>query len=93
MIHQTLVRRLAKLGIDIELKANAPWVYLDKVNGTKVLAPFMGEHGFTAFFLCDGDHDPYCVTFSDRRKVFQKIRQILAYNQYVLLTQELGEYE
>lgn len=28
--------RLKKIGIEIELKGNAPWIYLESVNGNKV---------------------------------------------------------
>ena len=68
-------RRLKKIGIDIECFANVPWIYLDKVNGKKVDETFMANHGFTAFWypLNYGDK----ITFSDRRKVFAKIRQMV----------------
>lgn len=31
-----LVPRLRKIGINVELFGNYPWIYLDKVNGNKV---------------------------------------------------------
>lgn len=78
--------RLAKIGVTIEMKANYPWVYLDKVNGVKVLAKFQSEHAFTAFYIGSNG-----FRFSDRRAVFNKIRQILAFEQYMILTQEISD--
>jgi hypothetical protein len=89
MKSKKFIRRLAKIGIEVELVANYPWVYLDKVNGTKVTSNFLANHGFTPFFA---NSENGC-RFSDRRKVFQKIRQVLAYNCYTQLTQEIGDYE
>ena len=46
-----LVPRLRKIGIDVELFGNYPWIYLDKVNGNKVKEKFEANHGFTIAFL------------------------------------------
>jgi len=47
-----LVPRLRKIGIDVELIGNIPWIYLRKVNGNTVKERFEGNHGFTiAFYL------------------------------------------
>lgn len=48
---QVLKQRLSKLGIEIEYAANIPWIYLDKVNGKRVVEQFYAEHGFTIAFL------------------------------------------
>lgn len=40
-------RRLKKIGIEIELFGNYPWIYLDKVNGKKVKEKYWSDHGFT----------------------------------------------
>lgn len=42
-----LVPRLKKIGIEVELFGNVPWIYLDKVNGNKVKEKFHSNHGFT----------------------------------------------
>ncbi len=71
------VRRLSRIGVDVSLECNAPWVYLTSVNGVKVEEKYRSKHGFTAFFLqttIDGN-----TRFSDRRRVFQKIRSALRY--------------
>ena len=66
------VRRLQKIGIDVELMGNYPWIYLRTVNGKPVKENFAGNHGFTAFFLrMDGE-----VQFSDRKVVFRKLREM-----------------
>lgn len=67
--------RLAKIGITVDLIGNAPWIYLVSVNEIPVKENFLGNHGFTAFWypIRMGDK----VRFSDRRKVFQKIREVL----------------
>jgi hypothetical protein len=64
------VTRLEKIGITVELVGNYPWIYLRKVNGKHITDNFRGNHGFTAFFL----HKDGIARFSDRRKVFERIR-------------------
>ena len=41
--------RLKKIGIEIELKGNAPWIYLESVNGNKVKPEdwVNANHGYT----------------------------------------------
>ena len=46
-----LVLRLQKIGINVELAGNYPWIYLDKINGVRVTEKFEGNHGFTIAFL------------------------------------------
>lgn len=64
-------QRLKRIGVEVELIANYPWVYMNKVNGVPVTETFMAKHGFTAFFSLRVEQ------WSDRRKVFAKIRQLL----------------
>jgi len=45
------VNRLQKLGVDIKLLGNYPWIYIDTINGKKVTEKFEGNHGFTIAFL------------------------------------------
>jgi len=66
------VQRLKRIGVDVELVLNYPWVYMNKVNGVLVTEDFMANHGFTAFFVARGER------WSDRRKVFQKVRELLS---------------
>ena len=48
-----LVPRLKKIGIEVELVGNYPWIYLEKVNGNRVKKEdfYFGNHGFTIAFL------------------------------------------
>jgi hypothetical protein len=47
-----LVPRLRKIGIEVQLYGNAPWIYLDSVNGNKIKKEdyYLGNHGFTIAF-------------------------------------------
>lgn len=67
--------RLKKIGIEVEMVGNFPWVYLDKVNGKKVEGNFQANHGFTVFWRAikvgQKDH------ISDIPTVFKKIRETL----------------
>jgi hypothetical protein len=69
------INRLTKIGIDVELTGNYPWVYLWKVNGVSVNKTYMAEHGFTAFWQpIRADQE---IRFSDRREVFKMIRKMI----------------
>jgi hypothetical protein len=72
---QSFINRLAKIGIQVQLVGNFPWVYLDTVNGKKVQGTLRGNHGFTVFFLSirDGQKD----TITDIPLIFKKIRETL----------------
>lgn len=73
-IHK-FISRLRRIGIDVELEANLPWVYLHKVNGNKILQKKYANHGFCIFMVpvftkCD----PWVV---DLKEVFGLIRENL----------------
>lgn len=72
-ITDRFISRLARLGIDVELGGNYPWIYLDKVNGARVKETFRANHGFTAFMLGKSG----TCKFTDRKVVFNKIRSML----------------
>ncbi len=88
---KSFVNRLAKIGIKVELIANYPWIYLDKVNGKNVWGLFHANHGFTAFFSpVRRDQKEH---ISDIPVVFAKIREMLSeripdYEVYYLEEQE-----
>lgn len=67
--------RLKKIGIEVSMIGNYPWVYLDTVNGKRVKGTFEGDHGFTIFFrhsrIGGGDK------ITDIPTIFRKIREIL----------------
>jgi len=71
----SFVNRLKKIGIDVRLVSNFPWVYMETVNGKKVQGKFLANHGFTCFFQPVRADQVEHIT--DISKVFKKIRQTL----------------
>jgi hypothetical protein len=70
-----LVPRLKKIGIDIEMSGNVPWIYLEKVNGNIIKKEdfYLGNHGFTiAFYPIKPDQK---MELTDIKRVFQIIRK------------------
>jgi hypothetical protein len=68
-----LVPRLRKIGVEVELIGNVPWIYLDKVNGNKVKEKFHANHGFTIAFypVKIGEQ----IELTDIREIFKVIRK------------------
>jgi hypothetical protein len=48
---ETFIKRLKKIGIDVKLGMNYPWVYIEFINDKRVIETFCGEHGFTLIFI------------------------------------------
>lgn len=68
-----LVPRLRKIGIDVELIGNYPWIYLRKVNGNTIKERFRGNHGFTiAFYPIRNDQ---VMELTDITEIFKIIRK------------------
>lgn len=45
---QIFINRMKKIGIDLELSGNVPWIYLDKVNGNRIKPEdYSSNHGYT----------------------------------------------
>jgi hypothetical protein len=43
---------MKRIGINIELKGNIPWIYLDMVNGNKIKPDdYNSNHGYTIAWL------------------------------------------
>jgi hypothetical protein len=63
--------RLRKIGIDVELYGNFPWIYIVSINGKEVKEKLKSDHGFTAFWYQMDEP----VTFTNRREVFKLIRK------------------
>lgn len=69
----TFITRMDKIGINIELFGNYPWIYIDKINGKKVTEKFQGNHGFTiAFTPIKPGKD---IEFTDIKEIFNLIRK------------------
>ena len=71
---EVFVERLKKIGIEVKLVGNYPWVYIDEICGTKVKEKFEGNHGFTLIFLpVRTDRPP--SEFTDITEIFKLIRK------------------
>ncbi len=67
------IKRLNKIGIDIKLVGNYPWLYLDTVNGKKVTEKFEANHGFTIAFSPIRPNQE--LNFTDISEIFKIIRK------------------
>jgi hypothetical protein len=68
------VERLKKIGIDVKLSGNFPWVYIDEICGKRVTEKFEGNHGFTLIFL-PGRNDSPVSEFTDITEIFKLLRK------------------
>jgi len=71
----SFVMRLKKLGIEVELISNYPWLYLDKINSKKVKERYEAEHGFTVFFQPIRPNEKAEIT--NITEIFKLIRKYL----------------
>lgn len=69
---ETVIRRLNKIGIKIELFFNYPWIYLDTINNKKVIEIYEAEHGFTIAFLPLKGKE---LEFTNISEIFKLIRK------------------
>lgn len=72
-ILKTFVERMQKIGIDVKLVGNYPWIYLDEINGKRVTETFEGNHGFTIAFLPIRMGQD--MRFTDIKEIFKLIRK------------------
>ena len=68
------VERLKKIGIDVKLSGNFPWVYIDEICGIRVTEKFEANHGFTLIFL-PGRNDSPVSEFTDITEIFKLLRK------------------
>jgi hypothetical protein len=67
------IDRLKKIGIDVTLVGNYPWIYIDTINDVKVTEKFHSNHGFTiAFIELNTDSK---IKFTELDKIFEIIRK------------------
>lgn len=68
-------KRMKKLGIEIEMWSNYPWIYINKINGNVVKPEdyFHGNHGFTIGFHPIKPDQVF--EFTDIKRIFQLIRK------------------
>ena len=69
--------RLNKIGIEIELKGNAPWIYLESVNGNKVKPEdwVNANHGYTIGWFPTRFDDEFTLNWHDIKMTFNIIRK------------------
>ena len=82
---KVFVERLKKIGIEVKLVGNYPWVYIDEICGIKVKEKFEGNHGFTLIFLPARNDSPPSE-FTDITEIFKLIRKYK--NEKVQITKE-----
>jgi len=68
------IERLKKIGIDVKLSGNFPWIYLNEICGKRVTETFQANHGFTVMFL-PGRNDSPPSEFTDIKEIFNLIRK------------------
>ena len=83
------VERLKKIGIDVKLSGNFPWVYIDEICGIRVTERFEANHGFTLIFLPVRNDSPPSE-FTDITEIFKLIRR---YSREARLTQMMKDDE
>ena len=67
------VDRMKRIGIDIKLVGNYPWVYINSINGKRVTEIFEANHGFTIAFLpVRADKE---LAFTDITEIFKLVRK------------------
>ena len=71
---KVFVERLKKIGIEVKLVGNYPWVYIDEICGVKVKEKFQGNWGFTLIFLPARNDSPPSE-FTDITEIFKLIRK------------------
>ena len=64
---------MSRLGIDIELSSNLPWIYIHSINKKRVKERFKAEHGFTiAFYPVRKNQE---LEFTDIKEIIKLIRK------------------
>ena len=72
---EIFINRLKKIGIELELVGNVPWIYLDKVNGNKIQPEdYNANHGYTvAWYPVRLGKEPHLDR--DLKRTFEIIRK------------------
>jgi hypothetical protein len=86
---KVFVERLKKIGIEVKLVGNYPWVYIDEICGIRVKERFEGNHGFTLIFLPVRNDSPPSE-FTDITEIFKLIRK---YSREALLVKMMRDSE
>lgn len=79
------VERLKKIGITIELMGNAPWIYLDKVNGVRIKREdwYNANHGYCiAYYGVKAGEEPH-LNWNSMDVTFKLIRKYRKLNDHL----------
>ena len=68
------INRLDRININVVLVSNYPWIYLDSINGKRIMDKFMSDYGFTIMFLPTRLDSPP-AEFTDIKEIFKLIRK------------------
>ena len=66
--------RMKKLGIDIYLVGNYPWIYLNEINGKTVKEKLSSEYGFVLGWMPVKYNDDK-FSFNNLKEIFKLIRK------------------
>lgn len=69
---ERVTTRLAKIGIELELIGNVPWVYLKSVNGIPVTEKKNARYGYCVDYMIDKRH------LNFRKDLFAKVRELVS---------------
>jgi hypothetical protein len=72
-----LVERLKKIGIEIQLTGNIPWIYLRSVNGNVIKREDYknANHGHCIAWYPSMNNDTYHINWHDIKTTFELIRK------------------
>jgi len=77
---EIFINRLKRIGIELELMGNIPWIYLYKVNGNRILPEdYNANHGYTIAWYPVRLGEEIRLD-SDLKRTFQVIRKYKTYN-------------
>jgi hypothetical protein len=91
-----LKNRLSKIGIEIEMSLNLPWIYLDRINGIRVRREdFTENHGFNLAWYPIREGEQICLA-EDPKTIINLIRRYVRESkltEMMKLDEEAGLYE
>jgi len=77
---EIFINRLKRIGIELELMGNIPWIYLYKVNGNRILPEdYNANHGYTIAWYPVRLGEEIRLD-SDLKRTFQVIRKYKTFN-------------
>ena len=72
---KVFVDRMKRININVKLVGNYPRIYIDEINGKRVIEKFEGNHGFTIAFLPVRAGRE--LEFTDISEIFKLIRKYI----------------